>query len=295
MIKFGIIGFGRIGRRHAEHASKFGQLVSVCDINESNLKDASENYDCSTYIDINKFLTENKNRIDVVAICTPNGLHAEHSILSSNNGFNVLCEKPMALNSFDCGEMIKASEANNKRLFIVKQNRFNPPISALKNAIDDNKLGKILSLQLNCFWNRNDNYFLNSWKGTKKLDGGTLFTQFSHFIDLLYWINGDIIEVNAYTNNYIHSHNIEFEDSGVVILKFKNESIGTVNFNINSFEKNMEGSLTIFGENGTVKVGGQYLNELEYSSISNFNFGNLLREIKLITMVLILVQCQIII
>jgi predicted dehydrogenase len=181
----------------------------------------------------------------------------------------------MAITAHDCGEMIKASERSNKRLFAIKQNRFNPPVEAVKKLIDDNRLGKILSVQLSCFWNRDSDYYHNSWKGTKDLDGGTLFTQFSHFVDLLYWIVGDVKNVHAYTANYMHKGIIEFEDTGVVILEFFNGAIGTINYTVNSYQKNMEGSVAIFGEKGTVKIGGQYLNEMEYQSIKGYEIVNL--------------------
>ena len=171
--------------------------------------------------------------------------------------------------------MINASLKANKRLFIVKQNRFNPPVIAVKKVIDEGRLGYIYSIQLNCFWNRTDEYYNESdWKGTKVMDGGTLFTQFSHFIDLLYWFFGDVMDVHSFTGNYNHG-TIEFEDTGVVILKFCNGIIGTINFTVNSYKKNMEGSLTIFGEKGMVKIGGQYLNELEYQNIEGYKIENL--------------------
>jgi len=204
-------------------------------------------------------------------ICTPNALHAEHTISALRAGCHVLCEKPMAITVRDCERMIAEAEKENKRLFIVKQNRFNPPVVALKNLIAEGKLGKILSVQLNCFWNRNREYYLSSdWKGTRTLDGGILFTQFSHFIDLLYWLVGDVEKVYALTTNFIHQEVCEFEDVGVIVLEFDNGTLGTVNFTINSFKQNMEGSITIFGERGTVKVGGQYLNTLEYQLIDGF-------------------------
>jgi UDP-N-acetyl-2-amino-2-deoxyglucuronate dehydrogenase len=181
----------------------------------------------------------------------------------------------MALTVQDCGEMIKAAEKANRRLFAIKQNRFNPPVVAIKNAMDEGRLGKIYSIQLSCFWNRNVDYYHNSWKGTLNLDGGTLYTQFSHFIDLLYWMIGDVKQVKAMMNNSNHQGIIEFEDTGVVILEFYNGAIGTINYTVNSYKKNMEGSLTIFGEKGTVKIGGQYLNELEYQEIDGFRIENL--------------------
>ena len=164
----------------------------------------------------------------------------------------------------------------SRRLFIVKQNRFNPPVQAVKDAIDGGKFGNIFSVQLNCFWNRNFAYYQNSdWKGTKELDGGTLYTQFSHFIDLLYWMIGDVEEVKTFIQNYAHQEVIDFEDTGVISLRFKNGVLGTINYTVNAYAKNMEGSITIFGEKGTVKVGGQYLNKLEYQSIESAEIGTL--------------------
>ncbi len=274
MIQFALIGCGRIAQRHAEHINNTGKLVAVCDNVKEKADQLAQTYNAKAYYSIDDLLSYEKN-IDVVSICSPNGLHAEHSIKSLKAGFHVLCEKPMAINVFDCGEMIKTAEQYNKRLFAIKQNRFNPPVEAVKKAIDDGKLGKIHSIQLSCFWNRNEDYYKNSWKGTKELDGGTLYTQFSHFIDLLYWMIGDIKNVEAFTSNFAHKGIIEFEDTGVVILEFSNGAIGTINYTVNSFEKNMEGSLTIFGEKGTVKIGGQYLNELEYQNIENYKIENL--------------------
>ena len=273
-LNFAIIGCGRIAQRHAEHISKRGKLQAVCDVVPEKADALAKQYGAKAYYTLEELLEKEKG-IDVVAICSPNGLHAEHSISCLRAGINVLCEKPMGLTVNECGEMIQASEKANKRLFAIKQNRFNPPVEAVKRIIDEGRLGKIFSVQLNCFWNRNEDYYHNSWKGTLDLDGGTLFTQFSHFIDLLYWMIGDVRSVNAFMNNYAHQGIIEFEDTGVVILEFQNGAIGTVNYTVNSYEKNMEGSLTIFGEKGTVKIGGQYLNELEYQNIEGYKIENL--------------------
>ena len=273
--KFAIIGCGRIAQRHAEHINNLGVLVAVCDNNEAKAKALADIYNVPYYTNIESLLQNKNLDFEVLSICTPNGLHAEHSIAALNNGKHVLCEKPMALKSSDCGDMIIAAEKNNKRLFAIKQNRFNPPVAEIKKLIDQNLLGKIFSVQLSCFWNRNNDYYQNSWKGTKELDGGTLFTQFSHFIDLLYWMIGDIKSVEAFGKNFHHNDIIEFEDTGVAIVEFVNGAIGTINYTVNSYGKNMEGSLTIFGEKGTVKIGGQYLNELEYQNIENYKIENL--------------------
>jgi predicted dehydrogenase len=214
-------------------------------------------------------LFANKKGIDVAVICTPNGLHMTHSIISLKAGCHVLCEKPMAINSADCRSMISEAKRAGKHLIVVKQNRFNPPVVAVKKLLDEKKLGNIYSIQLNCFWHRDAKYYENSWKGTMALDGGTLYTQFSHFIDLLYWMFGDVKQVKAFKKNFAHKNIVEFEDTGVVILELENGIIGTINYTVNSFKKNMEGSLAIFGERGTVKIGGQYLNELEYYQVQD--------------------------
>jgi len=265
-IYFAIIGCGRIAQRHAEHISNNGILKAVCDIDFAKALELGEKYSASAYNSIDELLA-NEEDLNVVSICSPNGLHAEHSIKILNAGFHVLCEKPMAISVYDCGEMIKAAEKNNRRLFAIKQNRFNPPVAAIKEAIDRGDLGKIYSIQLSCFWNRNFDYYHNSWKGTADLDGGTLYTQFSHFVDLLYWMIGDVKAAHALIGNFAHQGVIEFEDTGVVALEFYNGTLGTINYTVNSYGKNMEGSLTIFAEKGTVKIGGQYLNELEYQNI----------------------------
>lgn len=273
-ISFGIVGCGRIAQRHAKHITDNGELVAVCDVEIEKAEKMAGEYNCKAYDSLEKLLAS-EPEINVMSICSPNGLHAKHSIACLNAGHHVLCEKPLAINAHDCGEMIKCAERNNKRLFVIKQNRFNPPVEAVKKAIDEGRLGIIQSVQLSCFWNRNEDYYANSWKGTLDLDGGTLYTQFSHFIDLLYWIVGDIKSAKGFSRNCNHKGIIDFEDAGVVALEFQSGAIGTINYTVNAYKKNMEGSLTIFGDKGTVKIGGQYLNELEYQNIEGFEISNL--------------------
>lgn len=274
--KFAIIGFGRIGERHAEHITKNGVLASICDTNQNALKNASIMYpNAKLFSSIEELLDKDKES-EIVNICTPNGLHAEHTIKALRANRHVVCEKPMALSSNDCNLMIEESLLAQKYLFIVKQNRFNPPVQKLKEIIDNGKLGKIYSAQLNCFWNRNNAYYKDSnWKGSKELDGGILYTQFSHFIDLFIWLLGSVTHINSMSDNFNHKEIIDFEDTLVSIVKFESGVIGTMNFSINSYLKNMEGSITIFGEKGTIKVGGQYLNELDYQSIEGLEIKNL--------------------
>ena len=273
-LRFGIVGCGRIAQRHAQHIASVGRLAATCDVVSERSEALAREYDGRAYSSINEMLRQEKG-LDVVAVCTPNGLHAEHTVAALRAGSHVLCEKPMAISVADCGTMIQAAEQANRRLFIVKQNRFNPPVVAVKKLLDEGRLGKLYTVQLNCFWNRNADYYQDSWKGTRKLDGGSLYTQFSHFIDLLYWMVGDVKDAYAMVDNFAHRDTVEFEDSGVVAVRFYNGVLGTISFTINSFEQNMEGSLTLFAENGTVKIGGQYLNELEYQRIRDYEITGL--------------------
>ena len=274
MIKFAIVGCGRISERHAQIIQRVGNLIAVCDIIKDKADVFAKKYNCKAYYNLNEMLSKEKS-VELVSICSPNGLHASQSIECLKNDFHVLCEKPMAIDSNDCYAMIEMARIANKKLFIVKQNRFNPPVAAIKKIIDEGRLGKIFTIQLSCFWNRPNEYYQNSWKGTKKFDGGVLYTQFSHFIDLLCWIIGDFERVEAITANYAHEKIIEFEDSGIVLIKFLNGTMGTINYSVNSFKKNMEGSLTILAEKGSVKIGGEYLNKLEYQNIEDYFINNL--------------------
>ena len=269
-LKFALIGCGRIAQRHAEHINNVGSLVAVCDIIKEKSIELANKFKCKSYFNIDDLLN-GEPEIDIVTICTPNGLHCEHTIKCLRAGKHVICEKPMAIKSHECENMILEAEKAHKRLFIVKQNRYNPPVAELKKAINEDKLGDIFNVQLNCFWNRNNDYYKNSdWKGTNELDGGTLYTQFSHFIDLLLWLIGDINKVYVLRKNFMHQGLIEFEDTGVVAMEFFNRALGTINYTVNSYNHNMEGSLTVFGEKGTVKIGGQYLNVLEYQNIQDY-------------------------
>ena len=266
---FAIVGCGRIGSRHAEHIDNFATLKAVCDIDPLKAKELGEKYQVPYFTDMDEMLTSIPD-VEVVSICTPNGLHADHTVATLRAGKNVVCEKPMALSVSDCWRMIGEAEKMDKHLFIVKQNRFNPPVQKLKSVIDQGILGKVYSMQLNCFWNRNPQYYQESdWKGSIALDGGILYTQFSHFIDLMYWFLGDVVKVSATAANYCHQGMIEFEDTLVASMEFASGALGTMNCTINSYKKNMEGSISIFAEKGTVKIGGQYLNVLEYQNIED--------------------------
>ena len=275
-LKFAIIGCGSIAKRHADNIKKYAELIAVCDIVFEKAEALAILFNARAYQLIDDLLFD--KTLDVICICTPNGLHAKHTIQALNAGFHVLVEKPMALSVSDCNLMLLTAERTNRKLFVVKQNRFNPPVAAVKEAIDKGVFGRIYSIQLSCFWNRDKAYYENNWKGTNEMDGGILFTQFSHFIDILYWMIGDVKRAYTLVANFAHKDIIEFEDAGIAALEFCSGAIGSINYSINSFKKNAEGSLTIIAEKGTVKIGGQYLNEIEYQSIQDFEIKDLLRS-----------------
>jgi predicted dehydrogenase len=272
-IKYALAGCGRIGRRHAMLMQQYGSLVAVCDILADRSQAFGADFNAASFTSFEEMLEQ--TRADVVAICTPNGLHAMQSIAALKSGFHVLCEKPMALNVADAMAMRRAAAEAGRTLMVVKQNRFNPPVQAVKGLLDQGLLGPISSVQINCFWNRQPDYYKDSWKGTLVLDGGTLYTQFSHFIDLLCWFFGSLTPVAAILANRQHQAIIEFEDTGLVLFHSANQIPGSLHYTVNAFGKNMEGSITIFGEKGTVKIGGEYLNELEYQQLADGAILNL--------------------
>ena len=273
-IRFCIVGFGNIGHRHAEHIvdNPNTTLVAVCDINAS-LQNKIPG-DVKFYTSLQQMLTN--IQADVLCVCTPNYLHEPHTIAGLNAGLHVVVEKPMAISAAACDRMIIAAEKNDKTIFAVKQNRYNPPVQEVKKLMVNNELGKIYMIQSNCFWNRGDAYYAgSSWRGSKTRDGGCLFTQFSHFIDILYYLNGPVTNATGRVHNYAHEHNTEVEDTGSFVLKAANNAIISFNFTTCSYERNMEGSITIFAEKGTVKIGGQYLNTIEYQMLATTALPNI--------------------
>ncbi|MEI9809190.1 MAG: Gfo/Idh/MocA family oxidoreductase [Bacteroidota bacterium] len=267
-LNFAIIGCGKIAPRHAAEAVKHGRLVAVCDIVKEKADKLASSVGARGYYDINDLL---KNEaIDVIAICTPNGLHADHSIMGLQAGSHILCEKPLCTSTADALKMITAAEESGKKLFVVKSTRYNPALASLKKAIDENKFGSIYSFQLNCFWNRPASYYADSWKGDQLLDGGTLFTQFSHYIDALLWLLGNMRLVSGIRKNFAHKNIIDFEDSGVVAMEMENGVIGGLNWSVNTFQKNMEVSLSMVAEKGSITIGGEYMNKIVYQLTDGF-------------------------
>jgi UDP-N-acetyl-2-amino-2-deoxyglucuronate dehydrogenase len=269
-LRFAIIGCGKIARRHAEQAARYGKLVAVCDIEKPRADLLAEKYNAKAYTSIENLLQQ-EPAIDIAAICTPNGLHAEHAVQALKAGANVLCEKPLCISSVDAGMMINTAEKAGKKLYVVKSTRYNPALIALKEVLTEQKTGKLYSFQLNCFWNRPAAYYTDSWKGKMSMDGGTLYTQFSHYIDALLWLLGDVRSVKGWRKNLAHHAVIEFEDSGVVAIEMENGMIGGLNWSVNTFQKNMEVSLTIIAEKASIRIGGEYMNNMEYQLTDGFN------------------------
>jgi len=271
-IRFAVVGCGSIGTRHLAvvNAEPRAQLVAFCDIDGGRLKDVSAEYPgVPSFTDFSEMLLEIP--CDVVCICTPHGLHARMAIEAAQARRNILVEKPMALTTADCDAMIAAAKANGVQLMVVKQNRFNVPIALTKQALDSGMMGRIFMVQANVLWNRHEGYYKDSsWRGRKQLEGGTLHTHASHFIDLLVWWFGEV--VNAKANIATINHDIEIEDCGTAIITFDSGVMGTINWTTCVYNKNYEGSITIIAENGTIKIGGQYLNKIEFWDVRSFPF-----------------------
>ncbi len=278
MIRFGLIGYGKIGERHVHHilAHPEAELAGVYDNKADRLNYFRNQYkDSKTYDALQSILKDPD--IDIISICTPNSTHSDIAIAAMQSGKHVLVEKPMAIRKKDCEGMIHIALKTGKSLFVVKQNRFNPPVQAVKKLIDQHQLGKIYSVAVNCFWNRSEWYYKQSdWKGKKVLDGGTLYTQFSHFIDIIYYLMGDINILHVQLANVSHRGLIEFEDTGIVSFRLKDfDAPGVLHYTTSAYQKNMEGSITIFAEHATIKIGGQYLNTIEYQATNGFDITDL--------------------
>jgi predicted dehydrogenase len=275
-IRFAVVGQGHIGKRHAEMILRNPQseLVAVCDIRPA--EECKISYPEIPFYSSLEDLLANEKNLDVLNICTPNGLHAEMSLLALENGLHVVVEKPMALTKTDAEKIVYKSLEKHKNVFCVMQNRYSPPSVWLKNVIDSKQLGKLFHVQINCYWNRDERYYTGgNWHGDGQLDGGTLFTQFSHFIDIMYWLFGDIKNISGQFQDFTHKNLTDFEDTGIVNFSFVNEGIGTLNYSTAIYMENLESSMTIIGEKGTIKVAGQYMNEVEYCNIKDYQMPEL--------------------
>ena len=274
-LKFAVVGLGHIGKRHAEMVRRQPgcELIAGCDVRPKEELGIEEDF--AFYSDITEMLAAHAE-VDVVCICTPNGLHAAQAEMALGARHHVVIEKPMALNRAEGERVLHKALEVGRQVFCVMQNRYSPPSIWLKETVESGVLGKIQMVQINCFWNRDDRYYGKiPWKGTADLDGGTLFTQFSHFIDIVYWLFGDMTNFNARFADFTHAHNTAFEDSGLVMFEFLRGGMGTLQFSTAVAESNFQSSLTIVAEHGTVKVGGQYMNEVEYCNIRGYEMPEL--------------------
>jgi UDP-N-acetyl-2-amino-2-deoxyglucuronate dehydrogenase len=262
-IRFALAGCGRISKNHFEaleaHA-KDVEIVGVCDIDNKALEEAASITHANPYTKLSDMLLH--CNADIVTLTTPSGFHAEQAIEVAQSGRHVITEKPMATKWYDGLRMVKACDDAGVQLFVVKQNRFNPPLQHLKKAITENRFGKIYMVTINVFWTRPQSYYDSAtWRGTKDLDGGAFMNQASHYIDLLTWLIGPVESIQAYTGTL--ARKIEVEDTGVMNVKWHSGTLGSVNVTMLTYPKNIEGSITILGEHGTVRIGGVAVNEIQ--------------------------------
>ena len=275
-IRFAVVGAGHIGKRHAEMIRREdeAELVAMVDVRTAEACDAA-GFNVPFFETVEDLISSGLE-FDVVNVCTPNGLHASQSLLALQAKKHVVCEKPMGLSKDNCEKVIFKSLQMSKNVFCVMQNRYSPPSEWIKSVVERKILGDIFMVQLNCYWNRDDRYYkAGGWKGTKDLDGGTLFTQFSHFIDIMYWLFGDIENIEGKFKDFTHEKSTDFEDSGMINFNFIDGGMGGVNYSTAVWKSNLESSMTIVGSKGSVKVGGQYMNEIEFCNIQDYQMPEL--------------------
>ena len=269
-IKFAVVGCGHIGRRHLHviDADPDAELLAFCDVDREKLRHFAEKFPhAKPYTDYERMLHETE--ADIVAVCTPHGLHSIQSIQAAYAGKHILVEKPMALTGIESERMIHAAHENGVKLYVVKQNRYNQPVRLVKRALDEGRLGRVFMVQCNVIWNRHDAYYEQSpWRGNRFLEGGALQTQVSHFLDLMAWWFGELTQAKTIMDTL--NHDIQIEDCGVSALRFERGTIGSLLWTTCAYRQNYEGSITLVAERGTVKIGGKYLNEIEYWDVQDY-------------------------
>ena len=263
-IRIAIAGCGRISKNHFaainQHTESL-ELVAICDEDPIVQEEHQQQYNVPGYHRIESMLKTEK--IDLIALCTPSGLHPDETILASKYGVNVMTEKPMATRWQDGVNMVKACDEAAVRLFVVKQNRRNATLQLLKCAVEKERFGRIYMVNINVFWSRPQDYYDSAkWRGTWEFDGGAFMNQASHYVDLVDWLIGPVESLQAYTATL--ARNIEVEDTGVVSFKWRTGALGSMNVTMLTYPKNLEGSITIIGEKGTVRVGGLAVNEIQH-------------------------------
>jgi predicted dehydrogenase len=265
MLKFALLGCGRIAKRHSEllglNQIRDAKLLTVCDVVAEKAKSIADRFGVSYYSDMNEMM-ESEPDIDVVSVLTPSGLHAEHVINLAKYKKHIVVEKPMAITLNDADEMIKSCDQNKIKLFVVKQNRFNVPVMKLREAVAAGRFGKFVLGTVRVRWCRGQEYYdQDNWRGTWAYDGGVLTNQASHHIDLLEWMMGDVQSVFAKSATALV--NIETEDTAAVILKFRNGALGVIEATTAARPKDLEGSISILGERGAVEIGGFAVNQMK--------------------------------
>ncbi len=257
-LRFGLIGCGRVAPRHAESVQQLpdATLVAVADVRASRAERFAKEYQATPYTDYRRVLE--RPDVDVVNICTPSGLHAEMAIAAMQAGKDVIVEKPMALSLADADAMIRVSEQTGRKLCVVLQNRYNPPMQDLRRVVDSGRLGRLLLGSATVRWYRPQEYYDDDWHGTWAMDGGALMNQSIHHIDALQWFMGPPASVFAYTATL--AHRMEAEDTGVAVVRFRSGALGTIEGSTITYPENLEGSVAVFGERGSIKIGGVALN-----------------------------------
>ena len=263
-IRVAVIGCGRISKNHfgsiEQHAEHL-ELVAVCDTNQKVLDAHAAQYKVPGFRRLEDLLESTE--LDLAIICTPSGLHPSQTITVARHGVHVMTEKPMATRWSDGLDMVRACDEAGVHLFVVKQNRRNATLQLLKKAVEQKRFGRIWSVSVNVFWSRPQSYYDSAkWRGTWEFDGGALMNQASHYIDLLDWLIGPVDSVMAYTGTL--ERDIEVEDTGVAALRWRSGAMGTLNVTMLAYPKNFEGSITILGEKGTVRIGGVAVNEIQH-------------------------------
>jgi len=269
-VRVALVGCGRISRNHFDAIAKVDGLVltAVCDIVEDRARAAGEQNNVPWFSSHQELLAQ--AACDVVAVCTPSGLHPLHGIAAARAGKHVICEKPMAITLSSADELVQACDEAGVQLFVVKQNRLNPPIQLLKRAIDKGRFGRIYLANTTVRWTRPQEYYDQApWRGTWEFDGGALLNQASHYVDLLQWLVGPVESVSAKTATL--ARRIEAEDTGVAVLKFRSGALGVIEVTMLTYPRNLEGSITILGEKGSVKIGGTAVNRVEHWTFSEYD------------------------
>jgi len=266
-IRVGLVGCGRVAKNHLEAIEQSDDLtlIGLCDRDFTMAEALAKRYQAQCFKDMTRLLQAD---LDVVVLCTPSGLHAQQTMAVAAAGKHVIVEKPMATSWADGLAMVQACDQANVHLFVVKQNRFNPTLNILKHTIELGRFGQIYMVAVNVFWNRPQAYYdMSSWRGTWEFDGGAFMNQACHYIDLLHWLIGPVDAVQARTATL--ARNIQAEDSGVVNLQWRHGALGSVAVTMLTYPDNLEGSITILGERGTVRIGGVALNEIQHWSFAD--------------------------